>query len=81
MDDTIERGFARAGVALPRSGFVLRTDDQVANWRLVEAGAGIGFTQAWIGSRSPHVVRVLPDLVLPSLPMTSPSGTVNNRDR
>lgn len=68
-DTQVIRGFAAMGQMVTREFFPLRTDDQVANWRLVEAGAGIGFTQAHIGDRSPHVVRILPDLVLPSLPM------------
>ena len=67
-DDTIERGFARLGLALPRSRFVVRTDDQVAYGRLVAAGAGIGFVARYSIAHWPGVVPLLPVLAIPPLP-------------
>ncbi|MCB1417867.1 MAG: LysR family transcriptional regulator [Notoacmeibacter sp.] len=68
-DTQILRGFAAMGHTVTRDFFAIRTDDQVLNWRMVEAGAGLGFTQKRIGLSSPHVVPVLPELPLPALPM------------
>ena len=67
-DDTIERGFARLGHAMPRANFVLRTDDQVAYGRLVAAGAGIGFVARYNLAHWPGVVPLLPMLAIPPLP-------------
>ncbi len=67
-DDTMIRGFAAQGVALPRQQFVFRTDHQVAYGRMVEAGAGIGFVAAYNIGHWPGVVRVLPELPIPALP-------------
>jgi DNA-binding transcriptional LysR family regulator len=67
-DDTIERGFARLGVALPRESFVLRTDDQVAYGRLIASGAGIGFVARYNIAHWPGVLPLLPMLQIPPLP-------------
>ncbi|MBU6259675.1 MAG: LysR family transcriptional regulator [Burkholderiales bacterium] len=65
-DEAILRGFARMGVTLRREQFALRTDDQVAYVRLVEAGAGIGFIAAY--TAGPGVRALLPALKIPPLP-------------
>ena len=67
-DDTIQRGFAAFGLALPREGFALRTDDQIAYGRLVAAGAGIGFVALYNLPHWPGVERLLPELKIPPLP-------------
>ena len=67
-DDTIERGFAKLGLALPRQAFALRTDDQVAYGRLIAAGAGIGFVATYNIAHWPGVQRLLPMLQIPPLP-------------
>ena len=67
-DDTIERGFAALGLALPHEAFALRTDDQVAYGRLVAAGAGIGFVALYNTAHWPGVQRLLPMLQIPPLP-------------
>ena len=67
-DDTIERGFAALGLALPRGAFALRTDDQVAYGRLVAAGAGIGFVARYNLRHWPGVLPLLPQLAIPPLP-------------
>ncbi len=67
-EDTIERGFARLGVVLPREAFALRTDDQLAYGRLVAAGAGIGFVAAYNLRHWPGVQPLLPMLKIPPLP-------------
>jgi DNA-binding transcriptional LysR family regulator len=67
-DDTIERGFAALGLALPHEAFALRTDDQLAYGQLLAAGAGIGFVAAYCMRHWPGVQRVLPTLAVPPLP-------------
>ncbi len=68
-DDRIIRGFRTAGLQVTRDSFALRTDDQVAYWELVRAGAGIGVGQCSVANRDPRVTRILPDAPLPSLPV------------
>ena len=67
-DDTIERGFAQLGLALPKQAFALRTDDQLAYGRLVTAGAGVGFVAAYNLRHWPGVQPLLPMLKIPPLP-------------
>lgn len=67
-DDTITRGFAKMGFALPKQAFGLRTDDQVAYGRLVASGAGIGFIAHYNIQHWPGVEEVLPTLKIPALP-------------
>lgn len=67
-DDTLRRAFAAAGVAVPDTAFVLRTDDQVAYGRLIAEGAGIGFVTHYDVVHWPGVVRVLPALKVAPLP-------------
>ena len=68
-DDTITRGFAALGMALPATQFALRTDDQVAYGRLVAAGAGIGFVAQYNIAHWPGVVALpLADVKIPPLP-------------
>ncbi|MGB0411501.1 MAG: LysR family transcriptional regulator [Pikeienuella sp.] len=65
----MHRAMTDLGVTPPPSFFRVRTDDQVANWHMTLAGAGIGATQSAIGNAEPGVVRVLPELALPRLPV------------
>ncbi len=67
--DLILRGFADAGFTVARDFFAFRTDDQIVYWRAVVAGAGVGATQTRVGDAEPAVVRVLPDLPLPTMPL------------
>ncbi|MFT6557003.1 MAG: DNA-binding transcriptional LysR family regulator [Sneathiella sp.] len=68
-NDLILRQMSSMGYSAARSDFAIRTDDQVVNWELVKAGAGIGFGGVFLASQSPNLVRLLPDLALPELPM------------
>ena len=78
--DQILRGFRAAGAPVDRHFFAVRCDDQVAYWRLVAAGAGIGFSQVRVGDAEPAVVRVLPDFAIPPLPvwLTAHAGLRTN---
>ena len=68
-ESAILDGFRAAGFPVDRGFFKVRSDDQVAYWELVRAGAGIGFGQRAIGSRDPELVELALDLGLPRLPL------------
>lgn len=68
-DDLIVRSMAAMGLPARRSDFAIRTDDQVAYWELVRAGGGIGFGARYLGSLSPDLEELAPDLEIPPLPM------------
>lgn len=67
-DNTITDGFAAMGFPLPRSAFVVRTDDPIAYARMVATGAGIGFLARYHLAQLPGVVPLLPTLPIPPLP-------------
>lgn len=60
---------SQMGLPAQRTDFPLRCDDQNVHWELVRAGCGIGGMQCVVGDGDPAVVRILPDLALPPLPM------------
>ncbi len=68
-DMLILNGMKALGIEGDRSLFTFRTDDQVAYWELVKAGAGVGFGARWLGRQTPELRRILPDLDIPALPM------------
>ena len=67
--DLILRTMAELGLTGGREMFAFRTDDQVAYWELVKAGAGIGFGPRLIATRSPELIEVVEGLAIPALPM------------
>lgn len=67
--DMMIKGMRSLGYKVERSDFGLRTDAQTVYWRLVEAGAGIGFGSVFIARDNPKLERLLPDLLTPPLPM------------
>jgi len=68
-DDAMLRAFRSRGAAIGKDAFVLRSDDVVVQWQAIRAGLGIGFTTTYVAATDPEVVRVLPDLALPPLPI------------
>ncbi len=68
-NDDILRGFAALGQAVQPGHFALRTDDLMAYWGAVRAGLGVGFVAQYLARAAPELVRVLPDLPLPQLPV------------
>jgi DNA-binding transcriptional LysR family regulator len=57
------------GVKVVREDFAFRTDDQVAYWELLKAGAGIGFGSTYLARQTPELVQIMPQLEIESLPM------------
>jgi DNA-binding transcriptional LysR family regulator len=67
--DIIQRGFQRAGYSVPREAFVLRSDDLIVQWQAVRAGVGIGFLADYVARNDAELVRVVPSIQIPPLPM------------
>ena len=65
--DLITANASRLGFSLNRSDFALRTDSQTLIWEMVRAGLGIGFAQDCLIDAAPGMVRLLPELPIPSL--------------
>lgn len=62
-------GMADMGIRAQRSSFAVRTDDQVAYVELIRAGAGIGFVAHTLAAANPALRRILPEIVIPALPI------------
>lgn len=68
-DDAIVRGFAALGFSVRRENFQFRSDDLIAQWQAVRHGLGLGFASVYHARHEPEVLRVLPSLRVPPLPM------------
>lgn len=64
------------GIERRREDFPLRCDDQIVYWNLVRAGCGAGGMQCLIGDADPLVERIMPQMILPALPvwLTAPGA-------
>ncbi len=62
-------GMRNLGITALRDQFAIRTDDQVAYWELVKAGAGIGFAAHFLAAGQPGIRRILHDVEIPALPI------------
>jgi DNA-binding transcriptional LysR family regulator len=67
--DQMLRGFRAAGMSVSPALFGFRCDNQIVAWQAVLAGLGIGVTTQRVAALSPQVVRVLPELPIPPLPL------------
>ncbi len=60
---------ARMGLKADRDFFRFRCDDQVACWRAVCDGIGIGFGPNFLARREPALVRLMPEMEIEALPV------------
>ena len=67
--DQFVRGFRDAGFEVGKEMFAFRCDNHVVAWHAVLAGLGIGVGMAQVAALSPQLVRVLPKLPVPPLPL------------
>lgn len=65
----ILRAAKRAKFALAREDFAFRCDHQIACWRMVQAGFGIGVVARFVGDADPGAVRILPKIPAPPMQM------------
>ncbi|WP_235912922.1 LysR family transcriptional regulator [Oceanomicrobium pacificus] len=62
-------GMRAMGFNVDRNFFGLRCDSQTVYWELVRAGCGIGACQSGVAMRTDGIEQVLPELVIPPLPV------------
>jgi DNA-binding transcriptional LysR family regulator len=67
--DQLLRGFRSAGFKVSRDFFAFRCDDQVVAWQAVRAGLGIGVGLRRVAALDRDLVRVLPGIKIPPLPL------------
>ncbi len=68
-NDQMIHAMAALGLGVSRDWFPVRTDDQAAYWHLVRAGCGLGIGQLAAVAGDKTVVRLFPDLAIPSPPI------------
>ncbi len=61
--EVILKLYAAAGAQVTRETFPIRCDDQMVGWKLLLAGAGLGFAQDMLARREPVLERLDFDLV------------------
>jgi DNA-binding transcriptional LysR family regulator len=67
--DQMLRGFRDAGFQVGKEMFAFRCDNQIVAWHAVLAGLGIGVGMVRVAALSPQLVRVLPKIPVPPLPL------------
>ncbi len=68
-DEQILRGMRQMGLDARRDWFHIRCDNNVVYWELLRAGCGLGFSQIYVAMDDSQVEQVLPDLLIPPLPV------------
>lgn len=68
-DNAILQRFEALGYPVTHTAFALRSDDLIVQWQAVRAGLGVGFAANYMARDEPGVVRLLPGLKIPPLPM------------
>jgi DNA-binding transcriptional LysR family regulator len=69
QDTAIIDGLRRSGLTVDKSDFALRTDDFLAYWQLLRAGAGIGFVSDLLARTDAQVKPLLTAAKIPPLPL------------
>ncbi|MBC7995301.1 MAG: LysR family transcriptional regulator [Rhizobacter sp.] len=67
--DQMIRGFRAGGIEVTREFFGFRCDHQIVCWQAVRAGVGIGVGLDCVAQAAPEMVRVLPEIPIPALPL------------
>ena len=67
--DLMIRGMRQMGLAASRSMFAIRCDNQSVYIEMLKAGCGLGVAPINIAGSDPDLVRILPDIAIPDLPI------------
>jgi len=67
--DMVLRGFRAAGLPVERKFFAFRCDNHVVGWQAALTGLGIGFATFSVATRWPDMRPVLPDGMIPKMPV------------
>ncbi|WP_425040303.1 LysR family transcriptional regulator [Primorskyibacter sp. S187A] len=62
-------GMRDAGFNVSRDWFAVRCDQHAVYHQLLRAGCGVGFSQAVVTEADPQMVRLVPELPIPPLPL------------
>ncbi len=68
-NEDIIRGFGALGYPMAREQFAFRSDDLMAYWQALRNGVGIGFVADYLALTDSGVVRLLPMLKIPPIPV------------
>ena len=68
-NEDIIRGFGSLGYPMTREQFAFRSDDLVAYWQALRSGVGIGFVADYLARTDSGLVRLLPMLKIPPIPV------------
>lgn len=68
-DEAILKGIQAHAPQVDKSIFRFCTDDLVVQWQAVRTGLGIGFVADYLARSEPHMVKLVPALKVPPLPM------------
>jgi len=69
QDESLIRGMRDLGIPAERGWFSTRCDDNMVNWKLVQAGCSIGFGHIYTGLRDEMVEQVMPEVPIAALPV------------
>ena len=67
--DQMLRGFRAAGIAVDKTMFGFRCDNQIVAWQAVLAGLGIGVMAQRVAAEFAQVLRVLPKVAIAPMPL------------
>jgi DNA-binding transcriptional LysR family regulator len=68
-DESILKGIQIHAPHVTKAIFRLCTDDLVVQWQAARAGVGVGFVADYLGRSEPDMVKLVPALKVPPLPM------------
>jgi DNA-binding transcriptional LysR family regulator len=68
-EDVMIRGFAQSGQVVTKEAFTFRSDDLIVQSQAILAGVGIGFLAEYSARDNPDLIKLLPMLRIPPLPM------------
>jgi DNA-binding transcriptional LysR family regulator len=69
QSNVLIEGFHNAGIAVDKSFFTFRSDNQIVGLQAVLAGLGVGIAPKRVARQFPQLAQVMPRQKLPALPV------------